>query len=113
MPTISTNYFDDLELVASSTDVRPQRVYVYGVDFDLDYRKSFPLLGVIEPDEATTFSRYADVIKRNGLNPTESAIFVTDNSYLSGQDFGCLEAFLEVLPNGTYRRWNMGGKLLS
>lgn len=111
MPKMSEVFFKDMELVASSEDVRPQRVYVYTVDFDYANRKSIRLLGIIESPE-TTFTRYADVIKRNGLNPTESAIFITVGSYFAGQDWGVLEAFLEVLPNGTYRRWDMDGNLL-
>lgn len=101
MASIDTRYFDDLEKVAT---VKPGRVHVMGD------RKNLSCLGVI--DDVNTFQRYSRVIKAHGFDANMSTVFITDTAFMAGEDFGELEAFLEVLPDGNFRRWDMDGRLL-
>lgn len=98
--SIDSLYFERLSSVAV---VNPQKVYVIK-------ERDLSCLGVI--DNVSTFQRYARVIKTHGFDAQRSTIFISDTAYIAGEDFGELEAFLEVLPNMTFRRWDMNGRLL-
>lgn len=93
------DYFEILRSVAVEN---PQNVYV--MDSYMHH------LGTT--NNSNTFQRYANVIESHGFDSHQSTIFITDFAYLAGEDFGELEAFLEVLPNGEFRYWDMNGRLI-